>query len=107
LEKPEGGDEDGPPSTDEDVEEKEADETDDEMSTTSEERGEAGGASSLPPGSQETPENYAGYFEKQREARCAIHAARSEFARCQLPRLSRSFMFALVLARCVGCGLFA
>jgi hypothetical protein len=106
LEKPEGGDEDGPPSTDEDVGEKEADETDDEMSTTSEERGEAGGASSLPPGSRET-ENYAGYFEKQREARCAIHAARSEFARCQLPRLSRSFMFALVLARCVGCGLFA
>ena len=84
------GDEDGPPSSDEeDAGEKDAEETDDDASTSSSERRAKRGkaskvTSSTPPGSQEdSPESYQGYFERQREAKCAIHVTPldSEFAR--------------------------
>jgi len=63
----EGGDEDGPPSSDEAGEKEDAEETDDDDADTSSSHSEDRGKVALP------EQGYTGYFEKQREARCAIH----------------------------------
>ena len=68
---PEGGDEDGPVTSEAEAErEKEdADETDD----TDESSSSSKGATLHPTMPADSP-SYAGHFERQRQARCAIHA---------------------------------
>lgn len=66
---PEGGDESGPPSSEAEPEQKgDAEETDDESDTSSSYNADHCEPTSSP------VQGYTGYFEKQRQARCAIHA---------------------------------